>query len=163
VIRRYFLVLLVASYVAAAVVPETGLRIRGLGAREFSFASQRISVSLPGVMLAVLLFNAGLGVAIDQTRGIWCRPSVIAARLAANLAVPLIVTIAIAIGLRYWPDPDETQNLIVGLALIAAMPIAGSSTAWSQNNDGDLALSIVLVLASTFLSPLTTPLVLRTV
>ena len=41
------------------------------------------------------------------------------------------------------------------------MPIAGSSTAWSQNNDGDLALSISLVFASTILSPLTTPLVLR--
>ena len=37
------------------------------------------------------------------------------------------------------------------------MPIAGSSTGWAQAADGDMALSLGLVLGSTFLSPLTTP------
>jgi BASS family bile acid:Na+ symporter len=41
------------------------------------------------------------------------------------------------------------------------MPIAGSSTAWAQNANGDLALSLGLVLGSTLLSPLTTPLALH--
>jgi BASS family bile acid:Na+ symporter len=40
------------------------------------------------------------------------------------------------------------------------MPIAGSSTAWAQNANGNLALSLGLVLLTTLLSPLTTPLVL---
>ncbi|MBV8230699.1 MAG: bile acid:sodium symporter [Planctomycetaceae bacterium] len=62
-----------------------------------------------------------------------------------------------------WHNPDEVQNILVGLALIASMPIAGSSTAWSQNADGDLALSLGLVLGSTLLSPLTTPLALYAV
>jgi BASS family bile acid:Na+ symporter len=56
-------------------------------------------------------------------------------------------------------EPDEAQHVLVGLALIAAMPIAGSSTAWTQNANGDVALSLALVLFSTLLSPLTTPLV----
>ncbi len=43
------------------------------------------------------------------------------------------------------------------------MPIAGSSTAWSQNADGDMALSLGLVLGSTFLSPLMTPIALHAV
>jgi BASS family bile acid:Na+ symporter len=38
------------------------------------------------------------------------------------------------------------------------MPIAGSSTAWSQNAGGNLALSLGLVLVSTLCSPLLTPL-----
>ena len=62
-----------------------------------------------------------------------------------------------------WHNPDEVQNILVGLALVASMPIAGSSTAWSQNADGDLALSLGLVLGSTLLSPLTTPLALHAV
>jgi BASS family bile acid:Na+ symporter len=41
------------------------------------------------------------------------------------------------------------------------MPIAGSSTAWSQNANGNLALSLGLVLLSTSLSPLITPLALQ--
>jgi BASS family bile acid:Na+ symporter len=43
------------------------------------------------------------------------------------------------------------------------MPIAGSSTAWSQNIEGNVALSLALVLVSTLLSPLTTPIVLHAV
>jgi BASS family bile acid:Na+ symporter len=62
-----------------------------------------------------------------------------------------------------WHNPDEVQNILVGLALVASMPIAGSSTAWSQNANGNLALSLGLVLFSTFLSPLTTPIALHSV
>ena len=52
---------------------------------------------------------------------------------------------------------------VVGLALVAAMPIAGASTAWTQNANGNIALSLGLVLISTLLSPLVTPLVLHAV
>jgi BASS family bile acid:Na+ symporter len=40
------------------------------------------------------------------------------------------------------------------------MPIAGASTAWAQNSNGNLALSLGLVLASTVLSPVLTPVAL---
>jgi BASS family bile acid:Na+ symporter len=55
------------------------------------------------------------------------------------------------------------QNILVGLALVASMPIAGSSSAWAQNANGDLALSLGLVVLSTVLSPVTTPLALDAV
>jgi BASS family bile acid:Na+ symporter len=53
--------------------------------------------------------------------------------------------------------------MLVGLALIGSMPIAGSSTAWSQNSGGNVALSLGLVLGSTLLSPLLTPLGLHAI
>jgi bile acid:Na+ symporter, BASS family len=53
--------------------------------------------------------------------------------------------------------------LLVGLALVAAMPIAEASTAWAQNANGSLILSLGLVLLTTLLSPLTTPLILHAV
>ena len=52
---------------------------------------------------------------------------------------------------------------MLGLALIASMPIAGSSAAWAQNANANLALSLGLILCSTVLSPLTTPVLLRSV
>jgi BASS family bile acid:Na+ symporter len=42
------------------------------------------------------------------------------------------------------------------------MPIAGSSTGWAQAAEGDMALSLGMVLGSTLLSPLTTPASLHT-
>jgi BASS family bile acid:Na+ symporter len=60
-----------------------------------------------------------------------------------------------------WPSYHELQHILVGLALVAAMPIAGSSTAWSQNVNGNLALSLGLVISSTVISPWITPFILH--
>jgi BASS family bile acid:Na+ symporter len=62
-----------------------------------------------------------------------------------------------------WHNQDEVQQILMGLALVASMPIAGASTAWSQNSNGSLALSVGLVLGTTALSPILTPVVLHTV
>ncbi|MEK4031745.1 bile acid:sodium symporter [Methylocystis sp. IM3] len=43
------------------------------------------------------------------------------------------------------------------------MSIAGASTAWAQNANGNIVLSLGLVLLTTLLSPLTTPLILHSV
>jgi BASS family bile acid:Na+ symporter len=82
---------------------------------------------------------------------------------AGHLLVPVAFILGVTGGMRLWHNPDEVQNILVGLALVASMPIAGSSTAWAQNANGDLALSLGLVLISTFLSPWTTPLALHAV
>jgi BASS family bile acid:Na+ symporter len=110
-----------------------------------------------------LLFNAGLGVRLTQLRGLVRSPGALGAGLVANLLIPIAYIAGISMAMRPWHNPDEVQNILVGLALIASMPIAGASTAWSQNADGDLALSLGLVLGSTFLSPMVTPIALHTV
>ena len=85
------------------------------------------------------------------------------AGLAANLLIPISYILGVSLVMDAWHNPDEVQNILVGLALVASMPVAGSSTAWSQNANGDLALSLGLVLGSTLLSPLTTPAALHAV
>jgi BASS family bile acid:Na+ symporter len=69
----------------------------------------------------------------------------------------LYIYIVTSLVLQFWHNPEEAQHILVGLALVAAMPIAGASTAWAQNSNGNLALSLGLVLSSTLLSPLVTP------
>ncbi|XCV38786.1 bile acid:sodium symporter [Methylococcus sp. ANG] len=64
--------------------------------------------------------------------------------------------------MNFWHNPEEVQHILVGLALVASMPIAGASTAWTQNANGNLVLSLGLILFTTILSPLTSPLVLHT-
>jgi BASS family bile acid:Na+ symporter len=83
------------------------------------------------------------------------------AGLAATVAIPMAYIFAVTLVMRLWYEPDEAQHILVGLALVAAMPIAGASTAWAQNSNGNLALSLGLVLFSTLLSPLVTPVALR--
>jgi BASS family bile acid:Na+ symporter len=161
IIHRHFAWLLLGSYVVAALWPGLGMSIRNVSFGEVAFFGEKARLTLPAVMLAFLLLNAGLGVRAGELKNLLRHPLALTAGLVANLFVPILYLLAVSQAMRLWHNPEEVQNILVGLALVASMPIAGSSTAWSQNADGDLALSLGLVLFSTFLSPLTTPLALH--
>jgi bile acid:Na+ symporter, BASS family len=160
-IHRYFLWLLIGSYAVAALCPAFGLWIRSVSFGEINFLHQDTKLTLPMLMLACLLLNAGLGVETSELGKLLRSPMVLLTGLAVNLLIPLALIYGVTQAMRFWHNPDEIQNLPIGLALVASMPIAGSSTAWSQNANGNLALSLGLVVSSTLLSPLTTPLSLQ--
>lgn len=162
-IHRYFIWFVICSYVIAGVFPAFGLWIRQVSFGQVTVFGEQTTVSLPVLMLALLLLNAGLGVQTSQMRKLLSSPVLLIAGLAANLLIPVAFIFGVTHGMRIWHNPDEVQNILVGLALVASMPIAGSSTAWSQNANGDLALSLGLVLFSTLLSPWTTPMALHAV
>jgi BASS family bile acid:Na+ symporter len=160
-VQRNLIWFLLVSFILAAVVPGTGLRIRAVSISGVLLPGAQLQLTLPMLLLAVLLFNAGTGVQIRfsaQTFGM-----LLLAGVSASLLVPLLFIVLVWLAAGRWHNPDELQNLLVGLALVAAMPIAGSSTAWSQNGDGDMSLSLGLVLLSTLLSPILTPAALESV
>lgn len=156
-LHRHLLKLIVLSYVLAAAVPALGLWIKDATIVDFGASSGRVTMTAPKLLLALLLFNAGMRVKAARVGQIARRPGMMLAGLAANLAVPLIFLAVMVPAMQAWHNPDEAAIVLVGLALVTAMPIAGSSTGWAQAADGDMALSLGLVLGSTLLSPLTTP------
>jgi BASS family bile acid:Na+ symporter len=162
-IHRYFIWLLLGSYAVAALWPGPGLAARAVSFGQVTFFGETAKLTPPVLMLAFLLLNAGLGVQTGQLKNLLQHPLALMAGLAANLLVPIAYIFLVSRTMRVWHNPDEVQNILVGLALVASMPIAGSSTAWSQNANGNLALSLGLVLFSTFLSPVTTPVALHSV
>jgi BASS family bile acid:Na+ symporter len=145
--------LLLATYVLGALSPRPGVALRDLRIGTVG----AVPVSLPMFLLGFLLVVAGIGTDLGQLKDLLRRPSLLAAGLFANALYPIVFALAVSLALTAWHNPEEAQNILVGLAMIGAMPIAGSSTAWSQNADGNLALSLGLVLFSTGLSPLVTP------
>ena len=156
-LHRRLLALILLSYTLAAAWPAPGLRLKEARIVDLVTPSGRVTMTLPPLLLATLLFLAGLRARPGRVAQIARRPGVLLAGLAANLAVPLAFLALMVPMLGAWHNPDEAATVLVGLALVTAMPIAGSSTGWAQAADGDMALSLGLVLASTFLSPLTTP------
>jgi BASS family bile acid:Na+ symporter len=151
--------LLITAYILAALVPGPGLGIRSIA---FGSVGTGLSLNLPSLLLAVLLFNAGLCTRFAALRRIRESRVVLAAGALANLLVPVLAIFGASVLLHRWHNSDELQSLLTGMVLVAAMPIAGSSTAWTQNAGGDVTVSLGLVLLSTSLSPFTTPLLLHT-
>lgn len=159
-LQHRLLALLLGGYVLAVVAPHAGLAMRGVTIGTVHWPSGApVPITVPLLMLALLLFDAALGTQLADARALLARPRLVFAGVAANVVVPVAFSLVLVLVLARWHDRDEVQNVLVGLALIGAMPIAGSSAAWSQNLEGNLALSLALVLASTLLSPLLTPLV----
>ena len=147
--------LLAFAYVLAAFAPGPGLWLRSVDLLPH--------MSLPAVLLGFLLFNAGVGIQAHQLLQLIRRPLLLVVGVLATILLPVAFILGTAQTMQLWHNPREVQEILVGLALIASMPVAGSATAWTQNADGDLALSVGLVVLSTCLSPVTTPIVLHAV
>lgn len=160
-IHHYFILVIVASYFVGALLPGFGIWMREVELGSVTLLQSKINVSLPTLMLSLLLFNAGLGVKPKELNELAHQPQLLLGGLLGNLVTPLGFIVGISLIMTLWHNPEEVQHILVGLALIAAMPIAGASTAWAQNANGNLALSLGLVLLTTLLSPLLTPLVLH--
>lgn len=152
---------IVVSYGVAATLPQSGLWMRQV---DLSVGGDHLPL-LPA-MLGLLLFNAGLGVPLRELIELRRMPQkggVLLAGMIGNLAAPLTMILVVLATMSLWHNADEAQQILVGLALVAAMPIDGASTAVAQNANGNLVVSLGLVLLTTLLSPLTTPLVLHAV
>jgi BASS family bile acid:Na+ symporter len=156
-LHRHLLKLIILGYGLAATFPGPGLWLKVANLLDFAGLPPLFEMTAPKVLLWLLLFNAGLRVRCRRIGQLARRPGVIVAGLAANLVVPVAFLALMVPLLRAWHNPDEAAVVLVGLALVTSMPIAGSSTGWAQAAGGDMALSLGLVLGSTFLSPLTTP------
>lgn len=153
--KRHLLWLLVGCYALAICWPTPGRILRGW---QWSPAGVPEPVlSLPLALLALMLFSAALATDLAHLRGVLQRPVLFCAALVAVWVGPGLLVIAAGFLVPATLGGQATTGLLVGLTLIATMPVANSSVGWTQHADGDLALSLALVVLSISLSPLVTP------
>lgn len=162
-LERRLVVLILGAYFTAACLPGLGVLIKEAKLPLFLPGAPEAAASPSSLMLACMLFAAGLKAKPDRLRRAIGRPRLILVGLAANIAVPVIYSLLAAQAMGFWHNDKEAGLIVLGLALVAAMPVAGSSAAWAQNANGDLAISLGLVIASTLLSPISTPLALHAI
>jgi BASS family bile acid:Na+ symporter len=152
-VHRNLLWLLVFSYVLAGLLPGPGKVIRGLSLT----GASGDEVTAPMLLLALLLFCGAAVVRWSQLRELMQRPGILLLGLVAIWIVP-----SLFVSMLGWVLPSIlgdylTSGMLVGLALIAAMPVANSSVAWCQNAQGNVALSLGFIVLTIVLSPVATP------
>jgi bile acid:Na+ symporter, BASS family len=157
-VNRHFLWMLAACYVLAALGPAPGLAIRNWQTVS-TFAGEAPLVPL--LLLTWLLFSAALVSQGPQIRKGLRQPVVILAALAAVWLGPALLVAAAGTLIPWAVDGRATAGLLVGLALVAAMPVANSSVGWAQHAGGNLAIALALVVLSISLCPWLTPAMLN--
>lgn len=158
-LHRYFIGFLIASYALAGLFPGFGKMIRHISLGRISGFGETATFSVSMLILGILLFNAALS--LERVRDLIRTPRLLVAGIAANLFLPVIFLYFASYAMSFWSTPEHLQAVIVALALLSTVPIAGSATAYTQNTEGDVPLAIGLVLLSTFLSPWLMPISLH--
>ena len=158
-IHRYFIGFLISSYIFAGFFPRFGEWLRRISLGQASGFGETTSLSLTMVLLAVLLLNASLS--LEKIRDLIRSPQLLLVGLGANLFLPIIVLYFASLILTVIGTPEHLQAIIVALALLSTVPVAGASTAYTQNTDGDVPLAVGLVLLSIFFSPWLMPISLH--
>jgi bile acid:Na+ symporter, BASS family len=159
-VHRYFIWLLIATFCAAAFAPSAGLQLQKLRLFDIHIGGVDLAASTSTILLSLLLLNAGLVTNLDEAKRIVGRPIMMLGGAIGNFLVPLAFVAALSLFSEWWRETEEWQQILTGLAFIAAMPIAGASTAWTQAANGNVSLSVGLVLVTTLLSPLITPFIM---
>ncbi|MEM6799298.1 MAG: bile acid:sodium symporter [Planctomycetota bacterium] len=157
-IRRHLIWLLLAAYAVAAVAPTPGVAIAQLNLTEGLGLAGRATPPL--ILVAVLFLLAAMAVEHHELRVLLLRPWVWVLGLACVWIGPAV---AVAIAGRLMPGllDGAALGLMLGMALVAAMPVANSSVAWTQQAGGSLPWSLGLVVLSILFTPFVTPPLLR--
>jgi BASS family bile acid:Na+ symporter len=151
--HRFFLPILLAVYVLAGLAPAPGAAIRNFTVPMPGGHDEHLSL----LLLAVLLFCAAAVIEWSEFHELVERPSTVLIGLLCCWFGPAALVVIVGPVLSRVADPDAIEGLLVGLALVAAMPVANSSAGWTENARGNVALAIALIVLSIVLSPLSTP------
>ncbi|MEW4564428.1 bile acid:sodium symporter [Bremerella sp. JC770] len=133
------LILLVVVYVLAAFLPALGTLIRTQVVFDRPF---------PVLLLSVMLFLAGIGIEpreVHKATKSWFH--VLAGCVLMVVAPGLIVLLLGGLPISY------PVGMLAGLGLVALMPTAASSVAWTQLSRGNVTINIAMLLMSTLLTP----------
>lgn len=158
-VRRFLPLLLTACYLVAFLVPWPGQSLHA-----WSLPDELPNVLRPRVshlLVALLLFLAALGVEVHRLAAVVRQPGLLLAALAMAWLAPAAVVLV-----AWWLLPlvvheAAALTLILGFALVAAMPVANSAAAWTQQSRGELPWALALVVLSIIVCPWMIPLVLQ--
>lgn len=152
-VHAHLLWWLLAAYAFGAFLPGLGIWIRGVFPDQL-IPGDNYSGGLLKGMLAVLLFNAGLGIDLNAVKQMGRRLALLFVMPIVGFVVPAIYLVAISLFMSDSLSPEMVYALLFGVAVVGAMPSAASSTGWAQASGGNMALSCGLVVTTTLFSPL---------
>jgi BASS family bile acid:Na+ symporter len=104
-VHHHFLWFLLGSYAVASGWPALGLWMRGIAFGKIHWFDEQVTITLPMLMLALLLLNAGLGVQLGRLRDLVRSPGSLIGGLCANVLIPILFIFGVCQTMRFWHNP----------------------------------------------------------
>lgn len=158
--QNYFLFVLFFLYTLSVVFPAPGIFLNELSFGHLSMSSNHtFSITTPMVFLSIILFNASLCISNKDLKKIHKYFYLILAGVAGNFFLGFVIAALFRVPLSLFVSPDNVQQMLIAIAILTAVPIAGTATAWTQTVKGNLTLTLGMLLATTMMCPVLTPLI----
>ena len=141
-IHRWFLLLLLLVYALAFTVPTPGIELR----EAYWELESGMGLSLSQVLLATLLLLAGLGIDWQRLKVAFAKPVTLLGIVLLKCLIPLAALAICSVSLFPYSD---SSPLAAGFAILLCMPAAASSPSWTQTAEGNVALSLAVLVGST--------------
>jgi BASS family bile acid:Na+ symporter len=154
--HAWFVVLLLLVDLLAALWPTGGHSLRSEIA---TVPWLNLRIDMPKLLLAGMLFNAGLALRSEHFFQVTQRPFLLILGTISCWAIPLAILYAVIKPLIWMFGVSD--DVWLGLLMVAAMPAAQSSMAWTQNARGNVLLCLMLVLGTIVLCPIVIPWLLQ--
>jgi BASS family bile acid:Na+ symporter len=153
-IHAWFILILIAVDVLAAAWPTPGQSLRQpLGQLPFF----GLEVRWPNILLAGMLFIAGMSLRPEHWHQVGRRPVLLILGTLGCWLLPMFSLLCIIKPLMSVLSMPELPDIWLGLVIVAAMPTAQSSAAWTQNAKGNVLLTLSIVLTTTIVCPVVIP------
>ncbi len=153
-IHAWFILILIAVDLLAAAWPTPGQSLRvPLGQLPFF----QLEVRWPNILLAGMLFIAGMSLRPEHWHQVGRRPILLILGTLGCWLLPLFSLVCIIKPLMSLLSMPELPDIWLGLVIVAAMPTAQSSAAWTQNAKGNVLLTLSIVLTTTIVCPVVIP------
>ena len=129
--RAAFLVVVAQLLRAGDSLARPGLAMRDWQWSPGTLANVPLTLSL--LLLSVMLFVAALLTDVTQIRFVLQHPLLLCLAMAAVWLGPALLVVVAGWVVPWAVGGQSTAGLLVGLALVASMPVANSSVGWTQS------------------------------
>lgn len=115
----------------------------------------------PMLTLSIIVFNAALLVDFKELLKIKKYLWIILIAILANFFAGILFFFLIKLPVGLLVSKDSLQQIVIAIAILTAVPIAGTATAWTQTIKGNVTLTLEMLITTTLLSPILAPVILR--
>ncbi len=161
-IQRHFAKILALIYILAIFYP-----VPGIFADQYSFLhvqlpdKQGFNLTTPMILLGFIVLNAALSINIKELFKVHKNIPIVILAILANFILGIIFFLIIKVPIGLLLSNDNFQQIIIAIAILTSVPIAGTATAWTQTIKGNVTLTLQILLITTLLSPIFVPLILK--
>ncbi len=160
-VQAYMSLFIFGAYLLSVFVPQIGIYFTKTDLVDIHTEAGGFALNVPMISLSIILFNAVLCIKMNELKKVNTYLPIIFLALSANFLMALAYMLFIRHFFGSVLSVEILQHVIIAIAILSAVPIAGTASAWTQSVKGNVSITLGMILLSTIMCPFYTPIIFK--